>query len=56
MTWGVDGDKGVLADMNELGIWDPLSVKIQTYKTAIEVWFRHTRLLLRYGLDIQDCY
>ena len=39
MTWGVDGDKGVLADMNELGIWDPLSVKIQTFKTAIEVLF-----------------
>lgn len=36
-TWGVDGDKGVLADMKELGVWDPLAVKIQTYKTAIEV-------------------
>lgn len=38
-TWGVDGDKGVLADMKELGIWDPLAVKIQTYKTAIEVHY-----------------
>ena len=37
VSWGVDGDKGVLADMTELGVWDPLSVKIQTYKTAIEV-------------------
>ena len=37
MTWGVDGDKGVLADMRELGIWEPLSVKVQTFKTAIEV-------------------
>ncbi len=36
-SWGVDGDKGVLADMKELGVWDPLTVKIQTYKTAIEV-------------------
>ena len=36
-SWGVDGDKGVLVDMKELGVWDPLSVKIQTYKTAIEV-------------------
>ena len=36
-TWGVDGDKGVLADMKELGVWDPLSVKVQTFKTAIEV-------------------
>ena len=37
MTWGVDGDKGVLTDMSELGIWEPLSVKVQTFKTAIEV-------------------
>lgn len=36
-TWGVDGDKGVLADMRELGVWEPLSVKVQTFKTAIEV-------------------
>ena len=37
MAWGVDGDAGTLADMTELGVWDPLSVKVQTYKTAIEV-------------------
>ena len=37
VTWGVDGDTGELADMNDLGVWDPLSVKVQTYKTAIEV-------------------
>lgn len=36
VTWGVDGDKGVLTDMSELGIWEPLSVKVQTFKTAIE--------------------
>jgi len=35
-TWGIDGNKGKLADMNELGIWEPLSVKLQTIKTAIE--------------------
>jgi len=35
-TWGIDGTSGELADMNELGIWEPLSVKTQTYKTAIE--------------------
>lgn len=35
-TWGVDGDKGVLADMTELGVWEPLAVKEQTFKTAIE--------------------
>jgi T-complex protein 1 subunit gamma len=36
MTWGVDGDTGCVVDMTELGVWDPLSVKVQTYKTAIE--------------------
>jgi len=35
-TWGVDGDTGELVDMNKLGIWEPLSVKQQTYKTAVE--------------------
>jgi len=35
-TWGIDGDKGVLADMKELGIWEPFQVKAQTLKTAIE--------------------
>ena len=28
-SWGVDGEKGVLADMRDLCIWDPLSVKLQ---------------------------
>ncbi|KAE8588777.1 hypothetical protein XENTR_v10022731 [Xenopus tropicalis] len=35
-TWGVDGEAGVLVDMKELGIWEPLAVKLQTYKTAVE--------------------
>lgn len=35
-TWGVDGDTGDIVDMNKLGIWEPLSVKQQTYKTAVE--------------------
>ncbi|KAJ1823098.1 T-complex protein 1 subunit gamma [Coemansia sp. RSA 2598] len=35
-TWGVDGDKGVPADMNEYGVWEPLAVKLQTIKTAID--------------------
>ncbi|XP_015266292.1 PREDICTED: T-complex protein 1 subunit gamma [Gekko japonicus] len=35
-TWGVNGETGTLADMKELGIWEPLSVKLQTYKTAVE--------------------
>ena len=36
-SWGVNGESGELADMHTLGIWDPLAVKAQTYKTAIEV-------------------
>jgi len=35
-TWGIDGESGEIVDMNELKIWEPLSVKLQTYKTAIE--------------------
>jgi len=35
-TWGIDGERGVLADMKELGIWETVSVKTQTLKTAIE--------------------
>jgi len=35
-TWGVDGMEGVAADMNVLGIWEPLAAKSQTIKTAIE--------------------
>merc|ERR1719397_1746921 len=36
VNWGVNGETGTLADMSELGIWEPLSVKLQVYKTAIE--------------------
>merc|ERR1719231_498987 len=36
VCWGVDGCKGTLVDMNELGDLEPLSVKVQTMKTAIE--------------------
>merc|ERR1711998_763723 len=35
-SWGIDGNKGTLADMSELGIWEPALVKSQTLKTAIE--------------------
>lgn len=34
--WGIDGLKGVAADMREVGIWEPLIVKTQTMKTAVE--------------------
>ncbi|KAL3896550.1 MAG: hypothetical protein SGPRY_013246 [Prymnesium sp.] len=36
LTWGIDGEKGELADMNSLGVWEPLTVKMQTLKTAVE--------------------
>jgi len=36
VNWGINGTTGELADMSELGIWEPLSVKLQVYKTAIE--------------------
>merc|ERR1712168_1287846 len=42
-TMGVNGTTGKIADMNELGVWEPLSVKLQVYKTAIET----ATLLLR---------
>lgn len=35
-NWGINGETGELVDMNDLKIWEPLSVKLQTYKTAIE--------------------
>lgn len=35
-TWGINGETGELADMHTLGIWEPLSVKLQIYKTAVE--------------------
>jgi len=35
-NWGIDGTTGELVDMEEFGIWEPFSVKIQTIKTAVE--------------------
>jgi len=35
-SWGVDGETGDVVDMKEFGVWEPFSVKTQTYKTAIE--------------------
>lgn len=34
---GIDGNRGVIADMAALQIWDTFAVKVQTIKTAIEV-------------------
>lgn len=36
-NWGIDGEKGTIVDISKLGIWEPLVVKSQAYKTAIEV-------------------
>lgn len=35
-TWGIDGESGELVEQKERGLWEPLAVKLQTYKTAIE--------------------
>jgi len=35
-AWGIDGESGEIVDMNIRGIWEPLSVKLQVYKTAVE--------------------
>jgi len=35
-TWGINGETGKMIDMKELGIWEPLAVKVQTLKTAVE--------------------
>jgi len=36
VNWGINGETGELEDMSILGIWEPLAVKLQVYKTAIE--------------------
>jgi len=35
-TWGIDGTTGQLADMKDMGLWEPYNVKVQTFKTAVE--------------------
>jgi T-complex protein 1 subunit gamma len=35
-TFGIDGDKGTIVDMKELGIWEAYAVKVQSIKTAVE--------------------
>lgn len=36
LNWGIDGNKGVVADAKALGILDTFAVKQQTLKTAVE--------------------
>ncbi|KAI6234125.1 T-complex protein 1 subunit gamma [Aphelenchoides fujianensis] len=35
-TYGIDGTTGEIVDVNKLNIWDPLAVRVQVLKTAIE--------------------
>jgi T-complex protein 1 subunit gamma len=35
-SWGVDGEKGGIVDMDEYGLYESAAVKMQTLKTAIE--------------------
>lgn len=34
--FGIDGETGKIVSMEELRVWEPLAVKMQAYKTAIE--------------------
>merc|ERR1711985_211311 len=36
VNWGIDGNKGTVADVKALGILDTFAVKQQTLKTAVE--------------------
>jgi len=36
LNWGIDGNKGTVADVKELGIMDTFAVKKQTFRTAVE--------------------
>ncbi|KAL6055560.1 hypothetical protein STEG23_020542 [Scotinomys teguina] len=36
-TWSVNGEAGTSVDMREMGIWEPLAVTLQTYKTTVEM-------------------
>jgi len=35
-NFGINGDTGSIEDMSVLRIWEPLAVKLQAYKTAVE--------------------
>lgn len=34
--WGIDGDAGKVVDMRTYNVWEPLAVKEQSVKTAVE--------------------
>ena len=56
-SWGIDGEKGALSDMEELGVWDPYAVKAQTYKTAMEVSlkYRHDWMYHKINVTLGYC-
>lgn len=35
-AWGIDGETAQLVERDKKGLWEPLTVKLQTYKTAVE--------------------
>jgi T-complex protein 1 subunit gamma len=35
-SWGIDGDAGKVVDMKTYGVWEPMAVKMQSVKTAVE--------------------
>jgi T-complex protein 1 subunit gamma len=35
-AWGIDGERGSVRDMKEMGLFEPYAVKVQTLKTAVE--------------------
>jgi T-complex protein 1 subunit gamma len=35
-SWGIDGDAGKVVDMRTFNVWEPLAVKEQSVKTAVE--------------------
>lgn len=37
MNWSIDGETGDIVPTSELKVWEPLVVKLQAYKTALEV-------------------
>lgn len=36
LFYGIDGNRGVITDVRDIGVWEPLLVKSQVIKTAIE--------------------
>ena len=37
LTWGINGETGVIENADELDIWEPFVVKESTLKTSMEV-------------------